>query len=119
MRKALQTLAVSVGTAGLVLCGAGPASAGGGAPATCSGGDTASGTYAGLVVTGACTVPAGANVRINGKLRIAPGAVFDAQTDSRVAINGSVEAARGSSFGLGCTFAHPCDDGNPPAGGTT
>lgn len=119
MRKALQALAVSAGAAALVLSGTAAASAKGGRPATCSGGDIASGTYAGLTVTGVCTVPAGADVTVNGNLVVAPGAVFDAQTDSHVVINGNVDAGVGSLFGLGCTFAHPCDDGSPPAAGTT
>lgn len=119
MRKSLQVFAVSAGAAALVLAGTAVASARGGAPTTCSGGDVASGTYAGLIVTGSCTVPAGADVTINGNLRVARGAMFDAQTDSHVAINGNVNAGKGSLFALGCTFAHPCDDGNPPAGGMT
>src|SRR4051794_15458229 len=99
MRKALQTLAVSAGATALVLSGTAAAAAKGGGPTTCSGGDIASGTYASMVVTGVCTVPAGSDVTIKGKLRIGPNAVFDAQTDSHVAI-GSVLAQRGSSFGL-------------------
>jgi hypothetical protein len=118
MRNILRTLTVSAGSAALVLGATAAASASGNAPTTCSG-NLATGTYAGLVVTGSCTVPAHARVTINGKVRIGPNAVFDAQTDSRVTINGSVEAAHGSLFGLGCTFAHPCDDGNPPAAGMT
>ncbi len=119
MRKALQALGVSAGAVALLLSGTAVASARGGAPTICSGGDIASGTYAGLTVTGVCTVPAGADVTINGNLTVAPGAVFDAQTDSHVAINGNVNAGPGSMFALGCTFAHPCDDGNPPSGGMT
>lgn len=119
MRRVLQVFAVSVGAAVLVLVGTAVASARGGAPTTCSGGEIASGAYAGLIITGVCTVPAGAEVTVNGNVTVAPGAVFDAQTDSLVAINGNVDAGAGSVFGLGCTFAHPCDDGNPPAGGTT
>lgn len=119
MRKAFQALGVSAGAAALVLLGTAGASARGGAPATCSGGNIASGTYTGLVVTGACTVPAGSNVTINGNLTVAPGAAFDAQTDSQVTVNGNVLAGRGSFFGLGCTFAHPCDNNQPPADGTT
>jgi len=117
-RKTLQTLAGAAAATALVLSGATAAGAAGGGPTTCSGGDIASGTYASLVVTGACTVPAGADVTIRGKLRIGPNAMFDAQTDSHVVI-GSVIAQRGSLFGLGCTFAHPCNDGNPPADGST
>jgi hypothetical protein len=119
MRKILQACAVSAGAAALVLSGTAVASARGGAPTTCSGGDIASGTYAGLIVSGMCMVPAGADVTVNGNLTVAPGAMFDAQTDSHVAINGNVDAGPGSLFGLGCTFAHPCDDGNPPAAGMT
>jgi hypothetical protein len=122
MRRTLHVLAISASAAALVVAAAGAASAkgGGGAPATCSGGDIASGTYSHLTVTGSCTVPAGADVTIIHNLTVAPGATFDAQTDSHVAIGGNVYAGPGSSFGLGCTFAHPCSDTNaPPAGGST
>jgi hypothetical protein len=112
-------MAVAAGAAALVVGSTAGASARGGAPTVCSGGNIASGTYAGLVVTGVCTVPAGADVTITGNLIVAPGAIFDAQTDSQVTIEGNVLAHRGSAFALGCTFAHPCNDGNPPAGGTT
>jgi hypothetical protein len=123
MRRALQAVAVSIGGVALAFSGAGAGVASakaGNAPTTCSGGDIASGTYASLTVTGVCTVPAGSDVTITHNLSIAPGATFDAQTDSHVAIGGNVIAGAGSMFGLGCTFAHPCDDtGNPPADGTT
>jgi hypothetical protein len=119
MRRVWHVLAVSAGAAVLVLAATAVASARGGAPTTCTGGEIASDTYAGLVITGSCTVPAGAKVTVNGNLRVAPGAVFDAQTDSLVIVNGNVEAGPGSMFALGCTFAHPCNDGNPPADGTT
>jgi hypothetical protein len=123
MGRTLQFGAALTGVAALLLAagvGAASAKGKGGAKATCAGGNIASGTYSQLTVTGACTVPAGADVTVTGNLRVAPGAMFDAQTDSHVAIGGNVYAGPGSSFGLGCTFAHPCSDTNePPAGGST
>lgn len=80
-------------------------------PATCSGGDIASGTYTQLTVTGACTVPEGADVTILKNLRVAPGAMFDAHSaPSTVHILGNVTAGPGSFLGLGCTPAHGCDE---------
>jgi len=120
MRKTLHALALSTGAVALVLAGAVSAQARGGGATTCSGGDIASDTYSNLNVTGACTVPAGSDVTITHNLTIAAGASFDAQTDSHVVIGGNVSAGPGSSFGLGCTFAHPCSDtGAPPAAGST
>jgi hypothetical protein len=80
----------------------------------CTGGDIASGTYQNLKVTGACTVPAGAEVTIVHNLEVAPGAMFDAQAaPSTVHIGGNVVARHGSLFGLGCTAAHGCESGPP------
>lgn len=81
---------------------------------TCTGGDIASGTYANVVVKGACSVPAGADITITRNLKVAPGAMFDAQmAPSNVRIDGNVVAGRGSMFGLGCTPAHGCETGGP------
>ena len=106
-----------VGAAALTMVGIASASAapGGGSNGTCSGGDV-SGLYRNLTITGECTVPDGATLTVTGNLTVAPGASFDAMTDSQVTIGGNVVAGAGSSFGLGCTTAHPCDNGNPPAG---
>ena len=80
----------------------------------CAGGDIASGTYQNLTVTGACTVPAGAEVTIVHNLKVARGAIFDAQgAPSTVHIGGNVVARHGSMFGLGCTAAHGCESGPP------
>jgi hypothetical protein len=76
----------------------------------CTGGDIASGTYQNLKITGDCTVPAGAHVRVVHNLKIAPWARFQADlAPSRVHIGGNVWAGHDSFFGLGCTAAHGCD----------
>lgn len=102
-----------VGAAVLATTGfAAAAQASSGRPATCTGGDIASGTYSQLTVTGQCTVPEGAHVTILKNLLIAPGASFDAQgAPSTVHIGGNVLAGPGSLFGLGCTPAHGCEEG--------
>ena len=80
----------------------------------CTGGDIATGTYQNLLVTGQCTVPAGAEITIVHNLKVAPGAMFDAQSaPSTVHIGGNVRAGHGSLFGLGCTAAHGCESGPP------
>ena len=123
MSKALQALAVSAGAAALVLSGAGAASAdgsgGSGASAgayTCTGGEIGSGHYARIKVTGACSVAADAVVKVAGDVRVARGAVLDAQgAPSTIIVGGDVTAAAGSLLGLGCqpaalvgNSAHPC-----------
>jgi hypothetical protein len=106
--------AALMGAAVLAMSGiAGAAQAATPKAATCSGGDIASGTYKSLTVTGACTVPAGANITVQRNLTVAPGAMFDAQSaPSNVRINGNVLAGPGSLFGLGCTPAHGCETGD-------
>jgi hypothetical protein len=79
---------------------------------SCSGGDLASGTYQNLRITGACTVPAGAEVIVMHNLVVEPGGQFIADAaPSTVHIGGNVRAYHGSYFGLGCTAAHGCDGG--------
>lgn len=123
MRKALQVLGVSAGAAALVLSGAGAASAGGVSGSstsygayTCAGGEIGSGHYARIKVTGACSVAADAVIKVAGDVRVAQGAVFDAQSaPSTIIVGGDVTARAGSLLGLGCqpaalvgNSAHPC-----------
>lgn len=113
-RSALAALSVcGLALTGVVAIGGPPATAAPAGSYTCAGGDIPGGTYTSLAVTGACTVPDGANLTVLHNLTVAPGAAFDAQTHSQVTIGGDVVAGRGSLFGLGCTEAHPCNDGNP------
>ena len=80
---------------------------------TCSGGRINSGTYDHLRVTGACSVPEGADVTIMHGLTITRGSSFSADTKpSEVHIGGDVVARRGSTFALGCTPAHGCEGGD-------
>jgi hypothetical protein len=110
--------AALLGTAALTTIAMSSASAAPPAALTCSGGGIASGTYSSIIVTGECQVPDGATVVVLHNLTVAPGAVFDAQTDSTVTINGNVLAGPGSLFGLGCTEAHPCEGAQPATGAT-
>lgn len=118
MNVRLRSTLAGLGASGLVLSGivaasAAPASAAPSGSYACGGGDIPGGTYSSISVTGWCTVPDGANLVILRDLTIAPGAAFDAQTHSTVEIGGNVFAKPGSMFGLGCTEAHPCNDGQP------
>jgi hypothetical protein len=131
MRRVLQVLAVSVGTAALVVPGtAAVASAQGGPPPpafTCTGGhwnpadpasstfvDIPSGTWSSITVTGVCDVPADAVVNVVGNVNLGPGAVLDAQSaPSTITVGQNVTAAAGSILGLGCQpdtehTRHPC-----------
>jgi len=118
MRKSIKAITVAAGAAALVLSGTAVATADP-SGSTCSGGLITSGTYDGLHITGVCKVKAGSHVTINGDLTVMAGATFNAQTNSQVTVNGDVIAGPGSQFGLGCTFAHPCVNGNPPTDGKT
>lgn len=71
---------------------------------TCSSGNVASGTYAGLDVTGDCTVAAGTTVAIQGDLVLDPGATFNAFSMSTVTVTGNVAVGRGATLWLGCTL---------------
>ncbi len=123
MRTALRVLAVSASAAAMVLSGAAVASANGTAASstshgayTCSGGDIPSGHYARITVTGACSVAADAVIKVAGNVRVASGAVLDAQSaPSTIVVGGNVSAGPGSLLGLGCqppdyvgNSAHAC-----------
>ncbi len=113
LRSVLAGICACVLIAGGLVAGTAAAARGG--AYTCAGGEIPAGTYGNVLVTGYCTVPndPSANVVISGNLIIAPGAAFDAQFHSTVEIDGNVLAGKGSLFGLGCTEAHPCNDGTP------
>lgn len=108
-RGVLGSLAVA---AALVLS-AGPAMAGGysstghdgrdGGRYTCTGGDIPSGHYASITVTGTCSVPADATIKVDGFVKVAAGATLDAQSaPSTITVKGDVMGYRGSFVGLGC-----------------
>jgi hypothetical protein len=109
LRPAVLASAAALAFAGLTTLA--PAAQAHARNSVCSGGDIASGTYKNLKVTGSCTVPAGARVIVLHNVKVAPGAVFDAQgAPSTVRIRGNVVAGPGSLFGLGCTAAHGCEE---------
>jgi hypothetical protein len=107
-----------MGTAVLVLGGlsaaAQPAQASPGANGsyTCNG-VLETKTYANVYVPESCTVPDGADVTVLHNITVAAGAMFDASTHSTLTVHGNVSGGPGSFVALGCTFAHPCDDGEP------
>lgn len=101
---------------------------------TCTGGDFAtgdltsipSGTYASITVKGACAVAPDAVITVIGNIKVAPGAVLDAQSaPSTITVRHAVTAGPGSFLGLGCQPASsigtmagvPCTA--HPAGHTT
>jgi hypothetical protein len=82
---------------------------------TCTGGDIPSGKYASITVTGACTVPADAVIRVVRNVKVVPGAILDAQSaPSTIRVGRNVTAAAGALVGLGCQpdysdrSGHPC-----------
>jgi hypothetical protein len=91
---------------------------------TCTGGDFAtgdltsipSGTYASITVKGACAVAPDAVITVIGNIKVAPGAVLDAQSaPSTITVRHNVTAGPGSLLGLGCLpnppghmTGHPC-----------
>jgi len=94
---------------------------------TCSGGDfqtrnlvsIPSGTYSSITITGACAPAPNAVITVLGDVKVAPGAVFNAQTfPSTITVGHDVTAGPGSLLGLGClpdptptsTTGHPCTD---------
>lgn len=79
---------------------------------TCDG-ELAGGTYGNVTVPDSCTVPDGATVTVTRNITIAEGATFDASTHSTLTVEGNVSAGAGAFVALGCTEAHPCDDGLP------
>lgn len=86
------------------------------APYTCTGGEIPSGTYRSITVTGACSVPSGAVVKVTGNVYVAGGAQLDAQSaPSTITVGHNVIGAAGSFVGLGCqppsmtgNSAHEC-----------
>ena len=121
MRAALKLRVVgSLAAAGALALSGGSASAAcwphGPQSYTCTGGAIPSGTYSKLKVDGACNVAADATIRVLGNVRVAAGAVFDAQSaPATIIIHGNVVGAQGSLIGLGCepmaytgNSAHPC-----------
>src|SRR5205085_6985010 len=85
---------------------AGPAiAAGPSTPAayTCTGGQIPSGSYASITVSGVCDIKPDAVINVVGNIKVATGAVFDAQSaPSTITVGHNVTAAAGSIFGLGC-----------------
>ena len=72
-------------------------------PYTCTGGEIPSGTYASIMVTGVCSVPAGAVIKVAGNVNVAAGAVLDAQSaPSTITVGHNVTGRAGSFVGLGC-----------------
>jgi hypothetical protein len=70
---------------------------------TCTGGEIPSGNYAGITVTGACSVGDGAVISVVGNINVAAGAVLDAQSaPSTISVGRNVTAAAGSLLELGC-----------------
>lgn len=106
-------LALSGGTATASECGPRTPKA-----YTCTSGEIPSGAYTKITVTGACSVPAGAKIRVVGNVNVAGGAAFDAlSAPSTITVGRNVTGARGSLVGLGCepttytgNSAHPCAD---------
>lgn len=84
----------------------------------CTGGNIPSGTYSNIVVTGECTVPAGAHVRVIGNITVGQRATLDAQSaPSTITVGGNVIGLPGAFVGLGCqppemvgNSAHPCTE---------
>lgn len=85
---------------------------------TCTGGVIPSGSYQRITVTGACSVAAGADIRVSDDVKVTAGAVLDAESvPSTIHVGGDVKGARGSTVALGCqppsatgNSAHPCAD---------
>jgi hypothetical protein len=133
MKRILLGVAMMVASSGaFALVGGAPAIASASTPRpyVCSGGSfptnpvpVPSGTYTGLIVTGFCQAPAGAEITVTGNVTVALGGAFDAQTyPSTVTVGGSVLVGANSLLGLGCDpnppghqTGHPCVDaqGNP------
>ena len=122
MRMALRLRVVgALAIAGALVLSGGPALATASHPRmhkayVCTGGEIPSGHYRSIRVTGACSVATDAVIHVRGSVRVAAGAVFDAQSaPSTMTIGGNVTGARGSLVGLGCqppeltgNSAHEC-----------
>jgi len=73
---------------------------------TCTNGAIPTGTYSTLLVTGSCTIPAGATVTVTGNVTIAANAVLNAITEnSNLTVEGNVTVAYHGALGLGCSTA--------------
>lgn len=105
--------AVILGAAVLALSGLTAVASAAQAPSVTCDGELSSGTYQNVTVTGTCTVPDGAQVTVQHNISVESGAMFDASTHSTLTVGRNVSGAPGSTVALGCTFAHPCDDGVP------
>lgn len=99
---------------GLALCGAltSASASAGGLPHfghhTCRGGNIRTGVYASLRVTGTCTVPTGATVRVRGDVLVAPRAILDTLTQSSFNVGGDLFVRRHAVVGLGCNDEVGC-----------
>lgn len=86
------------------------------APYWCTGGTIPSGHYRTIVVSGTCSVAAGAVILVDGTITVRRGATFDAQSaPSTITIRHNVIGWAGSFVGLGCqppsltgNSAHEC-----------
>jgi hypothetical protein len=89
---------------------------------TCAKGNIPPGTYASMVITGVCYMPAG-NITVRGNLTVAPGALLDAATrgdpadspalPATVVVGGNVSVGKGAVLIFGCSPNIFCTD--PPA----
>lgn len=83
---------------------------------TCTGGAIPSGHYDNLIVYGACTVPAGAVIHVEGSIIVRVGSMLDAQSaPSTITVEHNVSVASGSFLGLGCQPDYPHNTGHPCA----
>jgi len=86
---------------------------------TCTKGNIPAGTYASMVITGVCYMPAG-NVTVRGDLTVAPGALLDAATagdpadspavPATVVVGGNVSVGKGAVLIFGCSPNIFCTD---------
>jgi len=109
--KAFRRLAVCAALVVLVVVFAGGAGSARAAAssATCSGGAISSGTYLGLVVTGSCTIPDGASVRVVGGLTVGSTGFLDASSCSaHLAVTGGVQVESGGLLYLGGSQGSGC-----------
>ena len=108
MRKLAATLVAVLSLCLLALGGSGAfgSALGGTGVATCTGGVIAPGTYASLLVTGKCSIPAG-TVVLTGSVVVASNATLNASSPATVIIGGNVIVSSGATFGLGCSTDNP------------
>jgi hypothetical protein len=107
------TLLTAFGAAGTGFIGT--ASAAPGTGYTCRGGDFAtghftqipSGNYSSITVKGVCNIKPYAVINVAGNIKVAAGAVLDAQSaPSTITVGHNVTAGRGSLLGMGCQPAN-------------